>query len=92
VRIAGAARTIGISASWMRRLELAGRIPPASRDINGHRRYSADDIAAIRRSLLRRVSSPSFQPATTDHIDEELRRLLRDGMGGPEDHRGGETR
>jgi DNA-binding transcriptional MerR regulator len=52
MRIGDVAARLGISREWLRRLERAGKLPPAARDINGHRRYSPQDIAAMRRALL----------------------------------------
>jgi len=51
-RINGAAKELDVSADWLRRLERAGRIPPARRDLNGHRRYSQKDIKQLRDVLF----------------------------------------
>jgi Helix-turn-helix domain len=52
MRTADTARELGISPDWLRRLERAGRIPPASRDLNGHRRFSQADIERLRAVVL----------------------------------------
>lgn len=51
MRITDAARKLNVSAAWLRQLEKAGRIPTAQRDINGHRRFSGDDVERLRRLL-----------------------------------------
>lgn len=48
MRIIDVAQQLGISADWLRRLERKGRIPPAKRDINGHRRYTEEDVKRLR--------------------------------------------
>ncbi|MBI4636282.1 MAG: MerR family DNA-binding transcriptional regulator [Candidatus Rokubacteria bacterium] len=45
------ARRLGVSGEWLRRLEREGRVPRATRDLNGYRRYSEEDILALRRVL-----------------------------------------
>lgn len=52
MRIQEAARELGVSADWLRRLERMRRVPPASRDVNGHRRYTRKHIADLRRLLF----------------------------------------
>ena len=46
--ISEAARELGVSESWLRRAEVQGRIPLATRDLNGWRRYSEQDIERLR--------------------------------------------
>jgi DNA-binding transcriptional MerR regulator len=48
VRISEIARQLGVSADWLRQLERLGRIPRAPRDVNGHRRFRADDVGRLR--------------------------------------------
>lgn len=61
------ARELGVSSDWIRRLERLKKIPPAPRDLNGHRRYTHDDLAKIRQLLFRRgqpqPTVPSSSPA-----------------------------
>ncbi len=45
--IGGAAKALGVTATYLRLLEKAGRIPPARRDFNG-RVYSEFDIALLK--------------------------------------------
>ena len=52
MRITNAARELGISADWLRRLERHGRVPPARRDLRGHRRYTAEDVHLLRQTLF----------------------------------------
>jgi MerR HTH family regulatory protein len=52
MRITSAARELGISADWLRRLERHGRLPPARRDLRGHRRYTAEDVHLLRQTLF----------------------------------------
>ena len=52
MRISKAAQECGVSADLIRRLERAGLLPPATRDLNGHRRYSADDIRRLRAVVI----------------------------------------
>lgn len=51
MRVIDAARELGISPDWLRRLERAGRIPAPPRDLAGHRRYRPEDVEAIKRVL-----------------------------------------
>lgn len=59
MRIHEAARELGVSPDWLRRLERAGRIPSAPRDLNGDRRYTTDLVARIRSVLFARDAVPS---------------------------------
>jgi len=52
MRVAQLARELGFSADWIRRMEREGRIPPASRDLNGHRRYRPEDLKRLRKLLF----------------------------------------
>lgn len=52
MRVIDAARELGVSAEWLRRLEREGRIPAARRDLNGYRRYTPEDIEYIQRALF----------------------------------------
>ena len=52
MRIKDAAQRLGVCADWLRKLERDGRIPPARRDLNGHRRYSDEDLDEVRRVLF----------------------------------------
>jgi hypothetical protein len=47
IHIGKAAEALGVTATYLRLLEKAGRIPPARRDFNG-RVYSPFDIALLR--------------------------------------------
>jgi DNA-binding transcriptional MerR regulator len=51
LKVSEVARQLGCSAEWLREAERRGKIPPASRDINGWRVYSHEDIQAIRALL-----------------------------------------
>jgi chromosome partitioning protein len=51
--ISEAARLIGISTVYLRKLETAGELPPAGKDENGRRAYSMEQINKIRESLGR---------------------------------------
>ncbi len=51
MRIKEAAQRLGVCTDWIRKLERDGRIPPARRDLNGHRRYSEEDLDEVRRVL-----------------------------------------
>jgi len=66
MRVNDVAKVLGISTDWLRRLERSGRIPPATRDINGHRRFTVEDVERIRQILY---ATPS------------LGRFLEDGHG-----------
>lgn len=52
MRIAAVARELGFSADYLRDLERIGRIPPVPRDLNGHRRFSSEDVERLRTVLL----------------------------------------
>ena len=57
MRIAAVAQELGVSSDWLRRLERAGEIPKAQRDVNGHRRYATDDVVRLRELLFGQASS-----------------------------------
>ena len=52
MRITAVARELGFSADYLRDLEKSGRIPPAPRDMNGHRRFAPEDIERLRTVLF----------------------------------------
>ncbi len=51
--ISEAARLIGISTVYLRKLETIGDVPPAGKDQNGRRAYSMEHVNKIRESLGR---------------------------------------
>jgi DNA-binding transcriptional MerR regulator len=51
MRVREAARILGGSPEWLKRLERRGQIPPLPRDINGHHRLTEADVERLR-SLL----------------------------------------
>lgn len=52
MRISEVARKLGVSASWLRKLERKGKIPPARRDVvSGQRRYMPEDLDRLRKYL-----------------------------------------
>ncbi len=53
MRVVDVARELGFSGDWIRRAEKQGLIPPAQRDLNGHRRYSSEDVKRLRELLFR---------------------------------------
>ena len=53
MRVAELCRRLQISRDWLKRLERMGTIPPARRDLNGHRRYGEDDLERLRELLLK---------------------------------------
>jgi len=57
MRVTEVARELKCSAAWLKVLERQGVIPPAPRDRNGHRRYSADDIDRLRLILFPRLDA-----------------------------------
>jgi len=76
MRLGELAKKLGISADWLRRLEKTGRIPAAPRDVNGHRRYTPDDVAAVKRALFApgtRVADTAEGRARVDAEIEKLR-------------------
>ena len=52
MRIKGAAERLEISPDWLRELEKQRRIPQAKRDLNGHRRYTVNDVAKLKSILF----------------------------------------
>jgi DNA-binding transcriptional MerR regulator len=52
MRVSDVARRLHISASWLRRLERAGRVPAPARDLNGHRRYTDADVHRLKLTLV----------------------------------------
>ncbi len=92
LRIADAARAVGVSPSALRLWERQGLVRP-TRDQGGQRRYGADDLARLRRirrfrqadgfnapAILRLLAAPGVDPAGEAGTvrDEELREN-RDG-------------
>src|SRR5918999_5687963 len=59
-RISEAARELAISIEWLRKGEARGFFPPALRDRNGHRYYTAEDMERMRN---RRTSRGTQGPA-----------------------------
>ena len=51
LRTSQVARYLGISERWLRRAEQQGKIPPAGRDLRGHRYYTPEDLAALEKIL-----------------------------------------
>ena len=51
MRVKRLAQALEVSPDLLRKAERAGRLPRATRDWNGHRRYSAADVEQIRRLL-----------------------------------------
>jgi len=51
MRIKEVSREVGVSSDWLRKLERAGTIPLAPRDLHGHRRYTPELVALIRERL-----------------------------------------
>lgn len=50
--ISEAARELGLSAEWLRQGEKRGSLPPAKRDRNNHRYYTASDLERLRNRRL----------------------------------------
>jgi DNA-binding transcriptional MerR regulator len=50
--ISEAARELGLSAEWLRQGEKRGALPPAKRDRNNHRYYTAVDLEWLRNRRL----------------------------------------
>jgi DNA-binding transcriptional MerR regulator len=53
MRVGNASDDLGCSRDWLRDLEKRKIIPPAPRDINGHRRYTPELMAEIRRIIYK---------------------------------------
>jgi len=69
MRVSEAARELGISRDWLRRLEKEGQIPAPPRDLAGHRRYTPEHLDRIRKVLFPRLIERGIRPAV-----EEARR------------------
>ena len=52
--ISEAARKLGLSTDWLRQGEKRGSLPPARRDRNGYRYYTAEDLERLRNRRLSR--------------------------------------
>lgn len=59
MRIADAAKALGVGPAWIRRMERTGALPRATRDRNGQRRYTDADIKAMRALLMKRTTTPT---------------------------------
>jgi len=62
MRISAVAQELGVSADWLRRLERAGQILKAQRDVNGHRRFSPEDVARVRALLFQTTPETETAP------------------------------
>jgi DNA-binding transcriptional MerR regulator len=51
MRVIDVARKLNISTTWIRKLEKDGVVSTVPRDINGHRRYSDEDLQRIKAIL-----------------------------------------
>lgn len=69
MRITEAAKILGVGPDWIRRLEKRGRIPPAKRDFNHHRRYTDEDIKRLRATLFGSIQTKagSLASVKADH-------------------------
>ncbi len=56
MRIMAVARQLGVSADWLRRLERTGRLPAPRRDVNGHRRYTDEDLTQLKEAIFAKRS------------------------------------
>ncbi len=73
--ISEAARELGLSSEWLRQGEKRGSLPPARRDRNGYRYYTAEDVELLRNRRLLRRGERQGAP----HL---LARTLRQGGSG----------
>jgi predicted site-specific integrase-resolvase len=80
MRISKAAQECGVSADLIRRLERAGLLPPATRDLNGHRRYSADDIRRVRAIVIPERPAPRSSPPPSSGWLNKPRGSQRDSV------------
>src|SRR5262245_1145703 len=63
MRTSEVATKLGVSASWLRKLEQAGKIPKARRDgLSGHRRYTEEDLEQLRDLLYPPEPAPPAGP------------------------------
>ena len=63
MRTAEVARQLGVSPSWLRKLERAGRVPAAPRDsLSGQRRYTQEDLERLRAVLYPPEPAPPAGP------------------------------
>jgi DNA-binding transcriptional MerR regulator len=51
-RVSEVARELGVSERWLRESERNGKIPIAHRDLNNWRKYTKEDVKALRRLLV----------------------------------------
>jgi DNA-binding transcriptional MerR regulator len=66
MRIAEFARRVGLSPDSVRRLERRGVISAARRDWVGHRRFTEDDVASVRKVLFGGACEESGKAASGD--------------------------
>lgn len=52
MRIGEIARRLGVSSDFLRRVERLGLVRPANRDLNGHRRYTVEDLEAVQAAIF----------------------------------------
>lgn len=52
LRVSQVAERLGVCPQTLRKWEKVGKIPPAARDFNGHRRYAAADVEVLRARFL----------------------------------------
>ncbi len=73
MRVAHLCRRLEISPDWLKRLERAGVVPPARRDLNGHRRYDEEDLERLRELLLQRKQGGRRQNPTEEATPTPVR-------------------
>ena len=52
LRVAEAARELGVSERWLREAEKKGKLPRARRDLNSWRVYTKEDLERLRQLLV----------------------------------------
>jgi hypothetical protein len=60
MRLKEAARLLGATSDWLKRLERRGQIPTLPRDVNGHRRLTDADVDRLRTLLFKSPGTASL--------------------------------
>lgn len=59
LRVAEAARELGVSERWLREAEKKGKLPKARRNLNSWRVYTEEDLQRLRELLVPNIEGDS---------------------------------
>lgn len=86
MRIGDVAKLLSVSKATIRRIEAEGKIKPPKRDRNDQRRYSEDDVEALRKVIYNQEAEPAPPGATASPSSDRVSRLVDRLKAGREAH------